>query len=104
MLKLSFIPNLTKPKKALNLSKYDSSASNKTLEHLNLCIIRKWGHTDMGQRQALSSTLWAKLCKPNRMHAAYIHIDCPVNVYLDNNRAVRAKYRIYLESIEIIFI
>ena len=39
----------------------------------------------MGQRQALSSTLWAKLCKQNRMHAAYIHIDCPVNVYLDNN-------------------
>ena len=98
------IPNLTKPKKALNLSKYDSSASNKTLEHLNLCIIRKWGHTDMGQRQALSSTLWAKLCKQNRMHAAYIHIDCPVNVYLDNNRAVRAKYRIYLDLIKTIFI
>ena len=35
---------------------YDSAAFNKTLEHLNLCIIRKWGHTDMGQRQALSST------------------------------------------------
>ena len=41
------ISNLTQPKKALNLSKYDSEAFNKTLEYLNLCIIRKWGHTDM---------------------------------------------------------
>ena len=53
----------------------------------------------MGQRQALSSTLWAKLCKPNRMHAAYIHIDCPVNVYLDNNRVEPAKTKLEYKNI-----
>ena len=53
----------------------------------------------MGQRQALSSTLWAKLCKPNRMHAAYIHIDCPVNVYLDNNRVEHAKTKVEYKDI-----